>query len=474
MAIPKGKNVVKFNTAILILSGNAGTSLLLLARNLIVARMIPVADYGIAATFAVVMAVVEMASALGLHQQIVQATEGENPRFQAALQGFQVLRGTVSGVVLFAISGPMARFLGIPEVIWAYQVLAFVPVVNALQHFDIHRMNRHMVFGPMLISGLVPALVAMLIVWPLAVWLGDWRVMLYSMLLQAVLGTLTSHLVAERPYKMVFDPAIIAQSLRFGWPLLINGFLMFLVFQGDKVIVARALGMESLAIFAMGMTLTLTPTLVMAKSAQNFLLPQLAAARGDPDRFAMLALVTIQAVLLMGLLLALGVLLVGGPIVNVLLGVKYEGLIPLLFWFALMQTFRVLKAGPAIVALARGHTMNAMVANLVRLLTLPICWQVAVTSGDLRMILWVAMAGEILGHIVALVLLQPVPAIAERGIMLTHIIAVLMLLGVSGWVLHAPLTTDAAPLLIWAVAAAGLVICLFTMRELRAYVRIRT
>ena len=74
--------------ALLILSGNAAASLLLFARNLVIARLIPVEDYGIASTFAIAMSVVEMASQLGLQQMIVQAREGEDPHFQAALQGF--------------------------------------------------------------------------------------------------------------------------------------------------------------------------------------------------------------------------------------------------------------------------------------------------------------------------------------------------------------------------------------------------
>ncbi|MFM2350288.1 MAG: hypothetical protein RIR04_1254, partial [Pseudomonadota bacterium] len=118
-------------SALFILSGNAAMWILLLARNLIIARMIPVADYGIASTFAVVMAVVEMASSLGLQQQIVQSKQGDDPAFQAALQGFQVFRGVLSGAALFAIACPMARFMGVPEVIWGYQLLAVVPVLNA-------------------------------------------------------------------------------------------------------------------------------------------------------------------------------------------------------------------------------------------------------------------------------------------------------------------------------------------------------
>ena len=103
-------------SALLVLSGNAASSLLLLARNLLVARMILLADYGVAATFALAMAVVEMASALGLQQQIVQAKNGDDPHFQAVLQGFQLLRGIVSAAALFALAGPMADFMAIPEV----------------------------------------------------------------------------------------------------------------------------------------------------------------------------------------------------------------------------------------------------------------------------------------------------------------------------------------------------------------------
>jgi len=72
-------------TAFVILSGNAATSLLLLVRNLVIARLISVEDYGIAATFGIVMALIEMASYLGMQQQIVQSKDGEDPRFQASL-----------------------------------------------------------------------------------------------------------------------------------------------------------------------------------------------------------------------------------------------------------------------------------------------------------------------------------------------------------------------------------------------------
>ncbi|WP_103336433.1 oligosaccharide flippase family protein [Pseudotabrizicola formosa] len=392
-------------TALLILSGNAAASLLLLARNLIVARMIPVADYGIAATFALAMAVVEMASAFGLQQQIVQSKNGDDPRFQAVLQGFQLLRGVANGVILFLLAGPLARFMGIPEVIWAYQVLALVPVLNALVHFDIHRLNRQMRFGPLLMTGAMPAVVALALVWPLSAWFGDWRVMLWSILAQAGISVLTSHLMAERPYRVTWDKAVVAGSLRFGWPLLVNGLLMFAVFQGDKLIVGRVMGMEALAIFAMGVTLTLTPTLVLAKSAQNIFLPKISvelrkgAARSPVMDKLSHKLFAVHY--LFGDLMVLGTVLFGSLFVHITLGEKYAALDSFLILMAVQQGFRIFKGGPSTLAVAHGRTSNPMIANLIRVALLPFAYGVAVQTGDLTLLLLVTILAEFLGFVVS-------------------------------------------------------------------------
>lgn len=456
-------------SALLILSGNAFASLLLLARNLLVARMIPVADYGVASTFAVAMAVVEMASTLGLQQQIVQAKEGDDPYFQAALQAFQLIRGLLSGAMLFVIAAPMARFMGIPEVIWAYQLLAVVPVLNALVHFDIYRLNRQMVFWPMLLTGALPALASVLALWPLAHWFGDWRVMLYAILAQAGLAVAVSHLLAQRGYRLVFDPAIIKRSLRFGWPLLANAVLLFLVFQGDRLIVARLMGMVPLAIFSMGVTLTLTPTLVMAKSAQNFFLPQLSRARaaGAPEaaRFERLARITLQAAMLNGALTVVAMAVLAAPLLHVLLGRKYEDLLPLLLPLAALSGMRVCKSGPSVVALSMGRTGNAMISNLPRVLVLPLVWLVLQNGGTLLHTIWLGILAELCGYLLALALMRG----PELWFLLRPFLAFLSFVAVLLWLGAAVSAGTFAPY-IPGVAAVFLFPLLFmTMVELRSY-----
>jgi O-antigen/teichoic acid export membrane protein len=412
--------------ALLLLSGNAAGALFTLARNLILARLIPVEDYGIAATFAVTMAVVEMASALGLQQQIVQAREGNEPRFQATLQSFQLIRGAAAGAILFLLAPLLADFLSIPQVAWAYQVLAVMPVLNALIHFDVYRLQRHAVYRNTILTATIPAGLSLLSIWPLVILFGDWRAMLASIILQGLAAVVVAHVLAERRYELAFDTTIIRRSLRFGLPILGDAVLLFFVFNGEKLIIGRELGMGALGIYAMGVTLTLTPTLVAGRTVQNLFVPRLAQARermaaGDvaaADRHQTLASAACEITMLFALMLVVGVMLLGAPFVEFVLGAKYAPLIPILALLSVQQGLRVLKDGPSAVALAAGQTENALAANILRILLLPVAWWVAFASGRLDVIIAIAIVGEAAGFGIALWLMRRRTAVRLRPVAL--------------------------------------------------------
>lgn len=447
-------------------------SALSFARNLVVAWLIPIEDYGIAATFGILVAVVEMASALGLHQQIIQARDGDDPRFQAGLQGFQVLRGVFSGAVLLLLAQPFALFMGVPEVTWAYRLMALVPVLNAFVHFDIHRRTRAMVFWPSLVTPGLSIFLAVATIWPLSLWFGDWRVMLYSLIAQSFLSATISHLVAARPYRLVLDRAIMARGLRFGWPLLINAGLLFMSFNGDRLIVGRELGMAELAIFSMGITLTLTPTLVVTGTVQSFFLPQLAATQENKRLFTGFSMVAMQSILVMSMSFVLFVTLFGKSLVDLLLGEKYALLVPYLAWFSIMQAIRMLKDGPSLISLAVEKTRNAMIANFSRALFIPLCWYVAAVSGDLLLIIWIATLGEAAGYGVALLQLRLQKIVTLKPAILPHVAMACFLLLACGITLFLPPITlvSSHELMAGSLLVVSFALTLWAMRDLRDYV----
>jgi O-antigen/teichoic acid export membrane protein len=388
--------------AILVVSGNAFGSALLLLRNLIVARIVSPHDYGIASTLAISMSIVEMLSYLGLNQLMVVDKDGDDDHFQRAMQGFQVMRGMFSSTVLFLIAHPYADFLGVPEVAWAYQIIAVIPFINGLQHYDNHRMRRHMNFRPAVVTQSVAPLIAVVLLWPIAMIYSDYRIMLASLLVQSIASVSLTHIMAKRPYRLAFDMALIRKATIFGWPLLLNGIMLFGVFNGERLIVGRELGMAQLAVFSMAITLTLTPTLVLAGASQSLFLPKLSIARDDTRSFNWFGVAAIEGGLAIGLLLLLGTVMIGGPVVHVLLGNKYEAMLPILVPMAVMQALRVAKSGASTVALAKGRSGNSAVANFFRILSLPISWYAVVHTGSVFTVIWIAAAAEALGFIVSL------------------------------------------------------------------------
>ncbi|MEM7644181.1 MAG: oligosaccharide flippase family protein [Pseudomonadota bacterium] len=386
---------------LLTLSGNATASATIFARNLLLAAMLPVGDYGIAATFAIAMAAIEMASALGVQQQIVQARDGDDPKLQAALHGFQILRGVFAAAILVAMSGPLARFLGIPEVAWAYAVLAAVPLIQSFQHLDIYRFSRDERFLPVALSGVVPNLLALTLAGMLAWLLGDWRAMLWSLLFQATCLVVITHVLADRPWRLRADAATWRRVLAFGVPLLVNGVILFVVLQGDKLIVGRVLGMDALGVFALATTLTLTPALVIAAALQTVLLPRLSRAR-DAGTLSAAIRPAIAASCAAGGLAATLAIVAGPAVTPFVAGTGYAALASLLLPLGVLQALRMAKAAVTLVALALGQTSTAIISNIPRLIALAVgAW--AVTNGaSLHTLIWIACLGEAAGVPVAM------------------------------------------------------------------------
>lgn len=394
--------------------GNTFGAVLLLVRNILVARLVSVEDFGIASTFAITLALLEMITNFALDRLIVQARDGEHEKLQSTLHSLQVARGAIASLVLFVVAHPIAVLFAVPEATWAYQVMAIVPFLRGFAHLDIFRLQRELKFGKFVMANLVGQLVSTVAVWPLALWLGDYRIMLAAILLHQILYVLATHVVAHRPYLLAWEREIVGRALSFGLPLLANGCLLFGIFHGDRIIVANQLGAEVLGWFSVAFTLTLMPSMLLAKTANGMLLPILSKANDGPD-FEVLARATLQSALVIGLALAVGFFLLGGPILVLLFGEKYAMATDVVVWLALMQALRLAKAGPAIVAMSRAETKNPMYTNIVRICFLPVAFYVATINDDIRFIVWIAMGGEALGFLVSLMLLKGKHLLPSRG-----------------------------------------------------------
>jgi O-antigen/teichoic acid export membrane protein len=378
----------------LLAGGNAISSLAAFLRNVLLARLISVADFGIASLAGMVVATIETISNLAVDRLLVQAPDGEDETLQATAHAFQVARGATFAVLLFFCAGPIARLFNVPHTVWAFQVLALVPLIRGLAHLDAVRFQRSMNFAPSVWMEVVPQCLALLLTWPLAWWTGNYSAAVWLILIQTAIGTLMSHRVAQRSYRWRWDGPSVRRLTEFGWPLLANGLLMFVIFQGDKAVVGTNFSMEVLGFYSAAFGLGLAPALLLTKVCQSLFLPPLARCQADEPRFAERYAVTVQFCILLGLIVGIGFAALGPEVLVLLFGEPYRSGGAVAVWLGLMQAIRIAKAGPMIVAMAKGDTKVPLLANFPRVGGLAIAILVAVSGGRIEAVAATALAGE--------------------------------------------------------------------------------
>ena len=388
-----------------LLAGTGIGFVLRFARNVLIARLLPVEDYGIASTFLVAVTFIDMALNLSLGKLAIQNKAGEDPEFVAALTGISILRGVLISAILFIAAGPIAALFGQPDLAWAYRVVALLPLIGSFQHPDIQRLQRTMRFGPLMMNQLGSLGLTLALVWPLALWLGDFRVMLAIYLVEWLSRLAIGFALAERPFRARWDGKVALLALRFGWPLLLSGLITFAALQGDRIIIANRFGVEMLGLFSAAMTLTMPPTMAAAEVIRTFFLPLLARHQDDSARFGYRARFALESAFAIALFAVLGFGLLGPLVYPLVFGPRYGAGVELVGLLGIVFGLQLARAGTTTVALARGNTSNLLIANLVQLAFLPLALLTAYLGAGARDVVAISAAGQLCGLVASVVLL---------------------------------------------------------------------
>jgi len=368
-------------------------------RNVVVARLISPDDFGIAAMFVITVSLLEMISDLAWDKMLIQDPNGNKMGFQATAQLMMFCRGVANAVLIFLLAWPISVLFKVPEARWAFHWLALVPLLRGMLHLDCKRFHREMKFRADITVEVVSQVLAVLAAWPLAAWLGDYTAMLWVVILQSAVLCVGSHLLARRPYRWAWDRLFTNRILAFGWPLVINGLLMFGIFEGDKLIIGAAYTMAELGVYVVAFTLTMIPTMMIARVFTSLLLPVLSREQDSPDRFRQYYRLCTVALSVISAAIVIPFVIGGGVLIVRVYGKEYAQASEVIGWLAVAQGVRLLRIGPTLAVLAVGDTVSCMMVSLFRASALLGVTAVAALQLDLFWIALCALIGEILALI---------------------------------------------------------------------------
>jgi len=380
-----------------ILTGHGAGNVLNLVRNVFVARLLGPDDFGVAITFALTISAFQMATDIGAGKFLIQNEHGNEPQVQATIQALWVIRGLIIGGLLFVSGGMIANIFEIPETAWAYQTLAIVPIIQGLSHLDVSRIQRNFEFKHEVNLALISQLVSVIVAIWLSYMLADYRSMLWAIVAQVVVYTVGSHLVAERRYQIAWSMDTVVPAMKFGWPLILNGLLLFVGSQGDRLLVGGLLSVRDLANYGTAVLLTGALSTLVIRVVSIIALPLLAEVRSEPAQFSKRYGLVGLIVSFLAVMLSIVVIHIGPDLVRLIFGSKFDVPDQLFVFLGLSAALWILQIWPTVGALALGDSLSLMIVNIVRFSGILLATILVMRGGGMIAVASAIAVGEFVG-----------------------------------------------------------------------------
>lgn len=381
-------------------------------RNAMLGHALSPRDFGIAASIALLLQLVETLSDLGSDRLIVQADDGNDTAFIATTHTVLAARGVILALVMVACGPFAAQFFGTPEATEMFLWAAAVPLIKGFSDLDCRRAQRHFDNRPQILVEVVPQAIALFATLPMVRLAPSYAAVVVIALIQATASVVVSRMVSSAPYRFAANRDVITRLVAFGWPILISALPLIAVYQGDRAIIARLYGVETLAAYSAAFMITMVPGLLAARAGHALMLPlfsdTLRQGGALRSRFALMS----EATVLLAALYLAAFVIGGGQLLTLAFGKSYAGFGDVVAWLAVMWSLRMLQAVPGMALMAAGETKPFLVAGIIRASVLPLVLYAALNGAALATLATFGCAGELCSLLYVSLRLESV----ERGL----------------------------------------------------------
>jgi O-antigen/teichoic acid export membrane protein len=387
---------------LLLTIGQGGAQLLTLLRNAIYGHFLSPEDFGVAAIFAFTISAIEMASDMGADKLLIQSKDGNKVVLQNTAHFYNVTRGLIGALVIFFISPFIVTSFDIKGAEWAFNILSIVVFIRGFFHLDIKRLHRKMNYTPFVLTEFIAQLLTSLLVYPFVLYYRNYDAVIYLILLHALFYLLMSHYYARRKYRLIINGYYFKKIFNFGWPLILNGILMYIIIQGDKLIIGSYYNISTLGIYSAAFMISMMPALLIIKSLTSIILPLFSKQQNVHNKLNLYYRVVTDMVIFIAFAYSITFIMFGDLILSTVFGEQYLGYDKLIAALGIMWSLRIIRVPSTLLAMAKGNTQVAMVANCFRALVLGMVIFLALNKHPIELIAYCGSAGEIIAIFISI------------------------------------------------------------------------
>ncbi|MFI4860302.1 MAG: oligosaccharide flippase family protein [Phycisphaerales bacterium JB063] len=233
--------------------GHGAGQVMRLASNIVLARLLVPADFGLMALVAIFMQALQMFSDIGIGPSIIQSKRGEDEAFLNTAFTIQAIRGFVLWIVACLIAYPVS-------LIWDPMLMQLLPVVGftaVLQGFNstaLQTMNRRLTVGWITMIELIAQVITIVVMVGVA-----WKVsasvwaLVAGGFAGAIVKLVMSHLVLPGVRnRFAWDRSCFNELVHFGRWLFLSTIVTFLAMQVNNLLYGALMSTAAMGVYWIG------------------------------------------------------------------------------------------------------------------------------------------------------------------------------------------------------------------------------
>lgn len=355
------------SSAITVMGFGAGQGLRLLS-NLILARLLFPEAFGMMALVSVFLMGLAMFSDVGVGPAIMGSKRGDDQDFLDTAWTIQIIRGVSLWLIACALTVPIARFYGEPDLVQYLPVAALTLLITGFNPTRLETANRHLQAGRVTLIELATQTTGVIVAVGLALW---WH-SVWALVVSGVVASLANLFYLDRflpgpRNRLRWERPAASELITFGKWIFLSTFCGFVIGQADKVILGRALDLGPFGLYNIGFFLASFPFMLGGVVMRRLLIPlyRESPPSAGPANFARIR--KMRAAALGGLYGLLMVLAFGGVwLVDLMYDDRYLAAGGVVVLMAAMQVPGILILSCDQAALAAGDSRRFFVLTLVR------------------------------------------------------------------------------------------------------------
>ena len=299
---------------------------------IILARLLSPNDFGVVAIAMIVVGLFEMLSWTGQELAIIRHATPTREHYNTAWT-ISALLGIGIAVIIFLMAPLADQYFHDPRATTVIRWLSLRPLLSGFENVGTVDFQRDLKFHRVFGYNFYSKLVAFTITISLALYLKNYWALVAGILVGQLSRTAFSYLL--HPYRPRLSLAKRSELWSFSIWSLIRAIGTYFITQIDVIAIGGMSGPTQMGSYTVAKDVASSPVEELNEPVSSVLFPVMSRYQEKPEKLRSLYLRTLGWAAVIGASAGVGVSLVAQDMVTLILGTKWQGIIPLMGWLAL-------------------------------------------------------------------------------------------------------------------------------------------